>query len=128
MRVNNVIREKIDRVLSKQYDKKLNELYADRRAQEKAIRTALKEIEAEANKKAAELIANYPGTTFQHWGNDAPFINSVNAFVLPEDEELYRKATDLRDRKKELAMDMEIRCTLAKEADDFFEMLNNLEL
>lgn len=128
MRVTNVIRNKISLVLDKEFDKKITELYADKNAFEKKVQDELFEVIAEANAKADAILAKYPNLYFSRYGGrNVPFIHDVSHVYFPEDVELNRKAQELREKKKELAMDLEIRCTMEKDADKFFEMLKNIE-
>lgn len=129
MRVTNIIREKIDRTLDKELNKKLNELYAEKREFEQQVQDELAVVIAEANAKANVIIAKYPDLYFVRYGDrNIPYIRDVALVNFPKDAELDRKAQELREKKRDLAMDMEIRCALEKDADKFFEMLANIEL
>lgn len=124
MQVTNIMQEKINLTLNKKLSKKLAELYADKNARETALRTELEAIRDEANAKAKEIIAKYPDAHFSMWGSvNVPFVQTVASVKFNKDDELERQAQELKNKKKELAMDMEIRCTLEKNADNFFKML-----
>lgn len=129
MRVNNAIREKIDRTLNKSLNKKIDELYASRRATEEVIRAELNKVIAEANEKAQKVLEQYApeGTEFTRYGHEHEFICDTAHYALPDDNELTRQVGKLRERKQEMALDLEIRCQLEKDADKFFQMLAEVE-
>lgn len=128
MRVTNVVRDKITLALDKEYNKKIDELYADKNAFKKKVQDELAGVIAEANAKADAILAKYPDLYFSRYGGkNVPYIYDVSHVHFPEDVELNRKAQELREKKQELAMDLEIRCTMEKDADKFFEMLKNIE-
>lgn len=128
MRVTNVIREKINRVVNQQVENKTAEMYAERRRVEKAIGDQLKVIREEADKKAAAILAKYPGTVFTSYRSDGRFISETSGFRLPEDKELGKQVNELRAKADEIKMDMEIHCQLEKDANQFFKMLEELSL
>lgn len=129
MRVTNIIREKIDRTLSKELDKKIAELYADKWAFEQQVRDELAAVVAEANIKADAIIAKYPNLYLSRYGDkNIPYIRDTAMVNFPKDAELDRKTQELREKKRDVAMDMEIRCALEKDADKFFEMLAEASL
>ena len=129
MRVTNVIREKIDMTLDKKLNKKIAELYAERKAYESKVQAELNAIRCEADEKARAVLAKYPNVSFSRWGErNINFVQGAACVMFDKDEELDRKAAELREKKKELAMDLEIRCSLEKNADDFFKMLAEASL
>lgn len=129
MRVTNVIREKIDMTLDKKLNKKIAELYAERKAYESKAQAELNAIRCEADEKARAVLAKYPNVSFSRWGErNINFVQGTACVMFDKDEELDRKAAELREKKKELAMDLEIRCSLEKNADDFFKMLAEASL
>lgn len=128
MRVTNIIREKISCTVDKQVDTAINALYVDRNAMEAKIKEQLAAIRAEANAKAAEILAQYPETHFSRYSREAEFIIETAYVNLPEDAELTAKARAIREKAKEIKMDMEIRCQLEKDADAFFKALGEVKL
>lgn len=131
MRVTNIIREKIDRVLEKQFYAKVNELTAPRDALDKQLREELEVIVKEANEKADAVLAKAPaGSKFSRYGDNGKYITSggLSSLIFPTDDEINQKIALLRERRKELALDMEIRCQLEKDADAFFKALAELQL
>lgn len=124
MRVTNVVRERINLTLDKALNEKITELYAEKNAREAKIKAELDAICKEANDKAQAIMEKYPDACLMRWGDKGiNYIQSTANVVFDKDAELNCKAQELRHRKKELAMDLEIRCTLEKNADDFFKML-----
>lgn len=124
MRVTNVVRERINLTLDKALNKKITELYAEKNAREAGIKAELEAIRKEANDKARAIMAKYPDACLNCWGDrDVDYIQSVACVVFDKDAELDAQARELRQKKKEMAMDLEIRCALEKSADDFFKML-----
>lgn len=129
MRVTNVVREKIDMTLDKKLNKQIVELYAAKNEREAKIKAELNAIAAEANDKARAVLEKYPDAYFSRWGDkNVSYVQSTACVVFAKNEELDRKAQELREKKKELAMDLEIRCALEKNADDFFKMLAEASL
>lgn len=129
MKVTNIIREKIDRTLNKKLDKKIAELYADKWAFEQQVRDELAVVVAEANAKADAIIAKYPDLYLSRYGDrNIPYVRDTATVNFPKNAELDRKAHELREKKRDMAMDMEIRCALEKDADKFFEMLAEASL
>lgn len=129
MRVTNVVREKIDMTLDKELSKKITELYAEKKAYEAKVQAELDAIRHEADEKARAVLAKYPDVSFSRWGErNINFVQGTACVVFDKNEELDRKAQELRNKKKELAMDLEIRCSLEKNADDFFKMLAEASL
>ena len=128
MRMTNAVRDKIAFAVDKKIKASVNELYAERNATEKQIQEQLNEIKAEAEAKAQKLLSQYPGAKFIEYRHVGSFILECAAIRLPEDEELTLKASEIRERGKELKMDLEIRCQLEKDADAFFNLLKNIEL
>lgn len=128
MRVTNIIREKISCTVDKQVDTAISALYADRNATEAKVKEQLAAIRAEANAKAAEILAQYPEAYFSRFGREAEFVIDTAYINLPEDAELTAKAKAIREKAKEIKMDMEIRCQLEKDADAFFKALGEVKL
>lgn len=128
MRVTNIIREKISCTVDKQVNTAISALYADRNATEAKVKEQLAAIRAEANAKAAEILAQYPEAYFSRYGREAEFVIDTACVTLPEDAELTAKAKAIREKAKEIKMDMEIRCQLEKDADAFFKALGEVKL
>ena len=128
MRVTNIIREKISRTVDKQVDTAISALYADHNALEASINEQLAAIRAEANAKAAKILAQCPEAYFSCYGQKAEFITNTAYVNLPKDAELSAKATAIYEKAKEIKMDMEIRCQLEKNADAFFKALGEVKL
>lgn len=129
MRVNNAIREKIDHSLNKSFNQKINELCAPRNEMEATIKAELNKVIAEANEKAQKVLEQYApeGTKFTRYGSDREFICETCHFSLPKDETLDKQIAELREKRQEMALDLEIRCQLEKDADKFFQMLAEVE-
>lgn len=124
MRVTNVVRERINLTLDKALKEKITELYAEKHAREAKIKAELDAIHKEANDKARAIMEKYPDAYLRAYGDKGvDYILSTANVAFNEDAELNCKAQELRQQKKELAMDLEIRCALEKNADDFFKML-----
>lgn len=129
MRVTNVVREKINMTLDKKLSKQITELYAAKNEREAKIKAELDAICIEANDKARAVLSKYNDAYFSRWGDkNVDFVQGTACVVFANNEELDRKAQELREKKKELAMDLEIRCALEKNADDFFKMLAEASL
>jgi len=128
MRVTNIIREKISCTVDKQVSIAINALYADRNALEASIKEQLAAIRAEADQKAAGILAQYPDACFYRYGKVSDFTVETACIHLPEDKELTAKAAAIREKAKEIKMDMEIRCQLEKDADAFFKTLGEIKL
>lgn len=129
MRVTNIIREKIDRELSKKLDAQIKELYAEKEIYHSGIKAELETVVKEANAKARAVLEKYPDAYLSRYGDrNVDFVQGTAYVMFDKDKELDRKAQELRDKKQDLAMDLEIRCALEKNADDFFKMLAEASL
>lgn len=128
MKVTIIIREKISRTVDKQASIAIDALYADRNALEASIKEQLAAIRAEADQKAADILAQHPNACFYRYGSTSNFIVDTACIRLPEDNELTAKAAAIREKAEEIKMDMEIRCQLEKDADAFFKALREIKL
>ena len=128
MRINNVMRNRIQSVVDAKRCAAINEARKDIIAKQEEFDEKRQKILDEANAKLWELVNEYDARL--PYRNDKPRIKSelmnYSYFRILDTEEVAKRVAEIDAKALHLAEDIEIRLSLSKEADDFFKTLEEI--
>lgn len=128
MRINNVMRNRIQSVVNEKRRAAIDEARKDIIAKQEEFDKARQEILNEANKKLWELVNKYDARI--PYRNEKPREDSnlinYDRFKILDTKEVAERITAIDAKALHLAEDIEIRLSLSKEADDFFKALEEI--
>lgn len=128
MRINNVMRNRIQNVVDAKRCAAINEARKDIIAKQEEFDEKRQKILDEANAKLWELVNEYDARL--PYRNDKPRIKSelmnYSYFRILDTEEVAKRVAEIDAKALHLAEDIEIRLSLSKEADDFFKALEEI--
>lgn len=128
MRINNVMRSRIQNVVNEKRWEAINEARKDIIAKQEEFDEKRQKILDEANAKLWELINEYDARL--PYGNEKPRIKSelmnYSCFKILDTEEVAKRVAEIDAKARHMAEDIEIRLSLSKEADDFFRALEEI--
>lgn len=129
MRINNVMRNRIQSVVNEKRWEAVNEARKDIIAKQEEFDTARQKILDEANAKLWELVNKYDAR-LPYTKNEKPHIKSelmnYSCFKILDTEEVAKRVAEIDAKARHMAEDIEIRLSLSKEADDFFKALEEI--
>ena len=130
MRINNVMRNRIQSVVSAKRLVAIKEARKDIIAKQEEFDKARQEILNEANKKLWELVnkydARFPYNRNEKPREDSNLIN-YDRFKILDTKDVAERIAAIDAKSLHIAEDIEIRLSLSKEADDFFKMLDEIQ-
>lgn len=128
MRINNVMRNRIQNVVNEKRWEAVNEARRDIIAKQEEFDEKRQEILDEANAKLWELVNEYDARL--PYRNEKPRIKSelmnYSCFKILDTEEVAKRVAEIDAKARHMAEDIEIRLSLSKEADDFFRALEEI--
>lgn len=128
MRINSVMRNRIQNVVNEKRRAAIDEARKDIIAKQEEFDKARQEILNEANKKLWELVNKYDAR-IPYW-NEKPRedsnLVSHDSFKILDTKEVAKRVTEIDAKSLHMAEDIEIRLSLSKEADDFFKALEEI--
>lgn len=128
MRINNVMRNRIQNVVDAKRLEAVNEARKDIIAKQEEFDEKRQKILDEANAKLWELVNEYDARL--PYRNDKPRIKSeltnYSYFKILDTEEVAKRVAEIDAKALHMAEDIEIRLSLSKEADDFFKALEEI--
>lgn len=126
MRINSVMRNRIQNVVNEKRLIAINEARKDIIAKQEEFDEKRQKILDEANAKLWELVNEYDARS--PYRNDKPRIKSeltnYSYFKILDTEEVAKRVAEIDAKARHMAEDIEIRLSLSKEADDFFKALD----
>ena len=129
MRINNVMRNRIQNVVDAKRLMAINEARKDIIAKQEEFDKARQEILNEANKKLWELVNKYdarlPYNRNEKPREDSNLIN-YDRFKILDTKDVAKRVAEINAKSLHMAEDIEIRLSLSKEADDFFKALEEI--
>ena len=129
MRINNVMRNRIQNVVNTKRLMAINEARKDIIAKQEEFDKARQEILNEANKKLWELVNKYdarlPYNRNEKPREDSNLIN-YDRFKILDTKDVAERIAAIDAKSLHMAEDIEIRLSLSKEADDFFKALEEI--
>lgn len=129
MRINNVMRNRIQNVVDAKRLMAINEARKDIIAKQEEFNKARQEILNEANKKLWELVNKYdarlPYNRNEKPREDSNLIN-YDRFKILDTKDVAERIAAIDAKSLHMAEDIEIRLSLSKEADDFFKALEEI--
>lgn len=127
MRINNVMRNRIQNVVDAKRCAAINEARKNIIAKQEEFDKARQEILNEANKKLWELVNKYdarlPYNRNEKPREDSNLIN-YDRFKILDSKDVAERIAAIDAKSLHMAEDIEIRLSLSKEADDFFKALD----
>lgn len=129
MRINNVMRNRIQNVVDAKRLMAIEEARKDIIAKQKEFEEKRQKILDEANAKLWELVNEYDAR-LPYNKNEKPREKSdlinYNYFKILDTEEVAKRVAEIDAKSLHMAEDIEIRLSLSKEADDFFKALEEI--
>lgn len=128
MRINSVMRNRIQNVVNTKRLMAINEARKDIIAKQEEFDEKRQKILDEANAKLWKLVKEYDARF--PYSNEKPreesnLINH-NIFKILDTKEVAKRVTEIDAKARHMAEDIEIRLSLSKEADDFFKALEEI--
>ena len=128
MRINNVMRNRIQNVVNAKRYAAIEEARKDIIAKQEEFEEKRQKILDEANAKLWELVNEYDARL--PYRNEKPREKSelinYSSFKILDTEEVAKKVAEINAKACHMAEDIEIRLSLSKEADDFFKALEEI--
>ena len=129
MRINNVMRNRIQNVVNAKRCAAIEEARKDIIAKQEEFEEKRQKILDEANAKLWELVNEYDAR-FAYNKNEKPREKSglinYSHFKILDTEEVAKRIAEIDAKSLHMAEDIEIRLSLSKEADDFFKALEEI--
>ena len=129
MRINNVMRNRIQSVVSAKRLMAIKEARKDIIAKQEEFDNARQKILDEANAKLWELVNKYdarlPYNRNEKPREDSNLIN-YDRFKILDTKDVAERIAAIDAKSLHMAEDIEIRLSLSKEADDFFKALEEI--
>ena len=127
MRINNVMRNRIQNVVNAKRHMAIEEARKDIIAKQKEFEEKRQKILDEANAKLWELVNEYDAR-LSYNKNEKPREKSglinYSHFKILDTKEVAKRVAEIDAKSLHMAEDIEIRLSLSKEADDFFKALD----
>ena len=127
MRINNVMRNRIQNVVNAKRHMAIEEARKDIIAKQKEFEEKRQKILDEANAKLWELVNEYDAR-LPYNKNEKPREKSglinYSYFKILDTKEVAKRVAEIDAKSLHMAEDIEIRLSLSKEADDFFKALD----
>ena len=128
MRINNVMRNRIQNVVNAKRHAAIEEVRKDIIAKQEEFDEKRQKILYEANAKLWELVNEYDARL--PYRNEKPREKSelinYSSFKILDTEEVAKRVAEINAKSLHMAEDIEIRLSLSKEADDFFKALEEI--
>lgn len=128
MRINSVMRNRIQNVVNEKRRAAIDEARKDIIAKQEEFDDKRKKILDEANAKLWELVNEYDARV--PYSNEKPRKNSnlasYDRFKILDTKDVAKRVTEIDAKARHMAEDIEIRLSLSKEADDFFKALEEI--
>lgn len=128
MRINSVMRNRIQNVVNTKRLMAINEARKDIIAKQEEFDEKRQKILDEANAKLWELVNEYDARL--PYRNEKPREKSnlinYDSFKILDTQEVATRVTEIDAKARHMAEDIEIRLSLSKEADDFFKALEEI--
>lgn len=128
MRINSVMRNRIQNVVNEKRRAAIDEARKDIIAKQEEFDKARQEILDEANKKLWELVNKYDARI--PYRNEKPREDSnlinYDRFKILDTKDVAERIAAIDAKSLHMAEDIEIRLSLSKEADDFFKALEEI--
>lgn len=128
MRINSVMRSRIQNVVNEKRRAAIDEARKDIIAKQEEFNEKRQKILDEANAKLWELINEYDARL--PYRNEKPREDSnlinYDSFKILDTKEVAKRVTEIDAKARHMAEDIEIRLSLSKEADDFFKALEEI--
>ena len=128
MRINNVMRNRIQNVVNAKRYAAIEEVRKDIIAKQEEFEEKRQKILDEANAKLWELVNEYDARL--PYRNEKPREKSelinYSSFKILDTEEVTKRVAEINAKSLHMAEDIEIRLSLSKEADDFFKALEEI--
>ena len=128
MRINNVMRNRIQNVVNAKRHMAIEEARKDIIAKQKEFEEKRQRILDETNAKLWELVNEYDARL--PYRNEKPREKSelinYSSFKILDTEEVAKRVAEITAKSLHMAEDIEIRLSLSKEADDFFKALEEI--
>lgn len=128
MRINSVMRNRIQNVVNEKRRAAINEARKDIIAKQEEFDEKWQKILDEANTKLWEVINEYDARF--PYGNEKPREGSnlinYDRFKILDTKEVAERVAEIDAKARHMAEDIEIRLSLSKEADDFFKALEEI--
>lgn len=128
MRINSVMRNRIQNVVNEKRRAAIDEARKDIIAKQEEFDDKRQKILDEANAKLWELVNEYDARV--PYSNEKPRKNSnlasYDRFKILDTKDVAKRVTEIDAKARHMAEDIEIRLSLSKEADDFFKALEEI--
>ena len=124
MRINNVMRNRIQNVVNEKRLMAINEARKDIIAKQEEFDEKRQKILDEANAKLWKLVNEYDAR-LPYRSEKSELIN-YSHFKILDTEEVAKRVAEIDAKALHMAEDIEIRLSLSKEADDFFKALEEI--
>ena len=124
MRINNVMRNRIQTVVNEKRRAAIDEARKDIIAKQEEFDEKRQKILDEANAKLWKLVNEYDAR-LPYRSEKSELIN-YSHFKILDTEEVAKRVAEIDAKALHMAEDIEIRLSLSKEADDFFKALEEI--
>ena len=124
MRINNVMRNRIQTVVNEKRRAAIGEARKDIIAKQEEFDEKRQKILDEANAKLWKLVNEYDAR-LPYRSEKSELIN-YSHFKILDTEEVAKRVAEIDAKALHMAEDIEIRLSLSKEADDFFKALEEI--
>ena len=124
MRINNVMRNRIQTVVNEKRRAAIDEARKDIIAKQEEFEEKRQKILDEANAKLWELVNEYDAR-LPYRSEKSELIN-YSHFKILDTEEVAKRVAEIDAKARHMAEDIEIKLSLSKEADDFFKALEEI--
>ena len=128
MRINNVMRNRIQNVVNAKRHMAIEEARKDIIAKQEEFEEKRQKILNEANAKLWVLVNEYDARL--PYRNEKPREKSglinYSHFKILDTEEVAKRVAEIDAKSLHMAEDIELRLSLSKEADDFFKALEEI--
>lgn len=128
MRINSVMRSRIQNVVNEKRRAAIDEARKDIIAKQEEFNEKRQKILDEANAKLWKLVHEYDARF--PYRNEKPRADSnlikYDSFKILDTKEVAKRVTEIDAKARHMAEDIEIRLSLSKEADDFFKALEEI--
>ena len=124
MRINNVMRNRIQTVVNEKRRAAIDEARKDIIAKQEEFDEKRQKILDEANAKLWKLVNEYDAR-LPYRSEKSELIN-YSHFKILDTEEVAKRVAAIDAKALHMAEDIEIRLSLSKEADDFFKALEEI--
>lgn len=128
MRINSVMRNRIQNVVNEKRRAAIDEARKDIIAKQEEFDEKRQKILDEANAKLWELVNEYDARL--PYRNEKPREDSnlinYDSFKILDTKEVAKRVSAIDAKARHMAEDIEIKLSLSKEADDFFKALEEI--